>query len=116
MNKIAKITTKEELYEWIVAHNNFNGYLSENELYITAPYNSSTLINIEENDSFQDVLLKVIKDFEEFSADHEFNELWNEWFGQRENLTPSEFLRMLMSDEESLHELAKELRQLLIKI
>ena len=108
-----KITNTQELYEWIISHNNFNGYISENEVFIQAPYDSSSSINIEEIDDINTIILKVAEELEDFSADNEFDELWSREFGKENNFTPSEFMRALMSDEQALLELAKELREIL---
>ena len=109
-----KITDIEELKEWITNHSNFMIIESDTDRFvIQCPCDASVTIEFSKNDDIMKILLNTIACFEEFSADEKFDDWWSPAFGKNNGFTQSEFLRMLMSDEQALRELAKELREII---
>ena len=109
-----KITNIEKLKEWITNHSNFMIIENDADRFIVqCPCDASVTVEFSENDDIFKIISNTIACFEDFSADERFNEWWCPALGNDNGFTPSEFLRMLMSDEKALRELAKELREIL---
>jgi len=108
-----KIKNVEELIKWITSHSGFDFVEREYHYFtIQCPELSLFRVNYKKDDNIWEILMKTLEILDDFDADREFNSMWED-VCPHNNFTPSQFLRMLMLDEESLHELAKELRQLL---
>lgn len=57
------------------------------------------------------VLYTIIYQLRQFDAEEEFNELWNNEFGEHNKYTAFEFVEMLKADEQQFHEKADILEQ-----
>ena len=114
MNKV-KIENIEELRDWINSHHNFECEIEDDSLLIQIYLTSSIAIWFEEKDSIHDIILRAIKYFEDFSADNELNAFLQSDYVKQYGYTSSECIKMLMSDEQALRELAKELREIIAK-
>ena len=112
-NTKIKISTRKDLFEWIISHSNFSGYISDSDMFIQTLYDTSLSVYFEQNVDLQTFIQEVINKFANFNAKNEFQCIWSDDFGKRENLNSDEFLQMLVSDEEDFHNLAKELRELI---
>ena len=109
-----KIKTIEDLQEWITSHSDFIIIENDTDRFIVqCPCDASVTIELAEKDDFLKIILNTIACFEDFSADEKFDEWWSPALGKQNGFTPSGFLRMLMSDEEALRELAQELREII---
>jgi len=109
-----QIKNIEDLQNWIEKHSEFC-IIEKGEDYFTVQghCDSSLTVHFDKKDSMLTIFLNVIGLFEDFNADDEFDTIWGIEFQTQNGFRPSEFLRMLMSDEEDFHNLAKELREIL---
>jgi len=112
MEKI-KIENVEDLRDWVTSHHNFECEMEDDSLLIQIHLTSSIAIWFEEKDSIHDIILRTIEYFEDFSTDNEYNKFLQSDYVKQYGYTPSECIKMLVSDEESFHNLAKELRELI---
>lgn len=112
--KQLKIANLAEFKNWILKdHNWFQIFERNDGLDIQCPYDAPVSIIFENENNIEEVILNAIEIFEDFNADEKFNEYWSFDFQKREWFTASEFLRMLINDEGELHEMAKELREVI---
>ena len=111
-----KIKNVEDLQNWIENHSEFCIIEKEEDFFTVQGYcDSSLTVHFDRKDSMLTIFLNVIGLLEDFRADDEFDKMWSADFGKQNGFTPSEFLRMLISDEEDFHILAKELREIVAK-
>jgi hypothetical protein len=113
MEQNNEITCLQELYDWI---NNSNICVvtetGDNYFLVEAPNNADVHIWVEKDADINNIICKTIKQLEEFDADEQFMELWDVNFANHNHFKPSQFIKMLQEDEESLKELTGELRKL----
>ena len=111
-----QIKNIEDLQNWIEKHSEFC-IIEKGEDYFTIQGHCDSLLTIhfDKQDSSLTTLCKTIGFCEDFNADDEFDAIWGIEFQTQNRFRPSEFLRMLMSDEEDFHNLAKELREIVAK-
>jgi hypothetical protein len=114
MDKV-KIENIEDFVEWINSYKEESFYceIDTDSLFVECNYRSSMYIWFEEKDTIRDIILRAIEYFEDFRADNEFDIFLESGYVRQYAYTPSECIRMLMSDEESFHALAKELREMI---
>jgi hypothetical protein len=113
MEKV-KIENIEDFIEWINSHNenNFHCEIDGDSLLVECNY-SSMNIWFEEQDTISNIIKRAIEYFEDFSADNEFESFLQSGYVKQYGYTPSECIKMLMSDEASFKELAGELRMVI---
>ena len=108
-----KIDNIEDLRDWITSHNNFECDIEDDSLLIQIHLTSSLSIWFEDKDTIFDIINRVIKYFEDFNADSEFDTFLRNDYVKQYDYTPAECMEMLKSDEKALHEMAQELRKII---
>lgn len=89
------------------------------QIVVEAPNNATVLVDIYLNNidkrnekQAQVTMLNTIADkIKNFDADDEFNELWSYEFGRHNNFRPSQFIEMLLDDEDYFIECSKKMYQ-----
>ncbi|MDR0574317.1 MAG: hypothetical protein LBG96_09865 [Tannerella sp.] len=112
MEQKNKITSLQELIEWVDSRERC--YVSEQDddyFCIEAPNNADISVNIEEDDTIEDIVARTIEHLRDFEADERFTEWWSADFAKHNGFSPSQFLRMLQEDEASFRELADNLEE-----
>ena len=86
--------------------------ISNNSFDIKCSNFSCLTIKHKKGDSVNQIIEIIIETIDNYSADDDFNTFWEYATTKMQPFpyTPSEFMRALMSDEQALRELAKELR------
>jgi hypothetical protein len=112
MKQKNKITSLQELIDWIENSGDFKVFDKEGDCFtIEAPNNATWQIQFEKDDDIREIIYKAIDQLDEFDADNEFTELWSYDFAKHNGFTPLSFITMLKKDEESFRELADRLRE-----
>jgi hypothetical protein len=113
MEQKNRITSLQELIDWIDSGKNCCiSEQDDNYFCIEAPNNADISVNIEENDSIEDIVARTIEYLLDFDADERFTELWSADFAKHNGFSPSQFLRMLQEDEASFRKLADNLEKI----
>jgi len=117
MEKI-KFEKRSQLIKWISEQKDFNIVdVSNNSFEIKCSNFSCLTINHKKGDSVNQIIEIIIETIDNYSIDDDFNTFLEYATTEMQPFpyTPSEFMRALMSDEQTLRELAKELREIVTK-
>jgi len=111
MEQQRKITSLQELIDWINNDNDCHVSETDNEyFYIEAPNNADVFVCIEKDADIDDIVLQTIDNLEDFDANERFMELWSKEFAEHNHFTPSHFIKILQEDKETFCGVAYRLR------
>lgn len=97
------IINKYELdYGYVEEYSNFIELCvgSPNNSIISACFGISDFENMEDGEIIRHIKKKIAKNIYYFDADDQFEEIWSMEFGKNNNFRPSQFINMLIEDEE----------------
>ena len=119
MTKIEQIA-QNIIEEYELNYNNAE-IIADNEgcqMIVEAPNHATVTIDIYLNDIDKGnkevkiaMLNKIADKIKCFDADDEFDEIWSYEFGKHNNFRPSQFLRMLLEDEDYFDQCSEKMYQ-----
>src|SRR5699024_7634795 len=102
---ITDYSVNELIEDYNLNHNNAENYYNfetdEQIVTLEAPNHATFTIQHKMNtgNTIGDFRQRIVNEMQEFNAEDEFNEIWSNDFGNKNNMTASEFYIKLKSDE-----------------
>lgn len=102
--KVSKENLASLVEEYDLDYGNSEVEFDENNRYITieAPNHSTLPVDFEKEATVDEVRQSMVDVMDSFDPDEEFDGLWSPEFGNHNKLSPSEFMKILKEDKNSI--------------